>query len=262
MNCIQADQSIKKTSSLENHISEDNRSVNLVSELIQKNANHKVFSHLKNPEALRIFASVHCFCVYDFMFLAKALQHVIAPSGPEWKGHIISPMATRAINEIILEEESDVDPEGGYTSHYDLYLKGMKEIGADFGPLLSFVESRDTSILSEEIGDFVDYHTKLAKSLNPMKIAGAFFYGRESLLPEVFESIVNILGDDQAPTLRYYFDRHIELDGRNHSELGEKIISELAERLGESEQVAIDAGVKSLEMRYKVFDYAYSKIIC
>ena len=239
----------------------NNLSSSSVEDLIEKNGSHKVFELLNSKKNLQIFSSIHCFCVYDFMFLAKSLQHVIAPSGPTWRGNIISSTATRAINEIILEEESDVNPDGGFISHHDLYLQGMDEIGADKKPLLHYVRSRNSGDLAPAISDFVSYHTDLAKSMDPMKIAGAFFYGRESLLPKVFQSIVDVLGERLAPTLRYYFERHIELDGRNHSELGEQIIYEISSKLGVSQDVAVTAGVESLIRRHNLFDYAYEMIL-
>lgn len=234
-----------------------NVKTNIISDNISK---HEIYKHLSDMEALKTFASYHVFCVYDFMFLAKSLQHALAPSGPEWRGNLVSSAATRAINEIILEEESDVDPKGGFISHHDLYLRAMTEIGANSSLINSFKKTRDLSQLPAPVSNFLAYHLDLAKNGNPMEIAGAFFLGRESLLPHVFEAIVDILPEEKAPTLYYYLVRHIELDGRNHSELGEAIISEIAEKQGEDISLAFAAGEKTLNLRLALWDFILEEI--
>ena len=42
-----------------------------------------------------------------------------------------NPKTRRLINEIVLEEESDIDIEGNPSSHYEMYLQSMKQSGAN-----------------------------------------------------------------------------------------------------------------------------------
>ena len=50
-----------------------------------------------------------------------------------------NPATRRLINEIVLEEETDLDPQGQPTSHFELYVRAMEECGADTGPIRRLV---------------------------------------------------------------------------------------------------------------------------
>lgn len=41
----------------------------------------------------------------------------------------------RLINEIVLEEETDVDPEDQPINHFELYVRAVEECGADTAPI-------------------------------------------------------------------------------------------------------------------------------
>src|SRR3546814_18597409 len=47
-------------------------------------------------------------------------------------------------------------------------------------------------------------------------VAAAFVHGRESVIPQMFQRMLDAwgIGLDQAPTFRYYLQRHIEEIGR------------------------------------------------
>src|SRR5688572_8407941 len=86
--------------------------------LRQRLADHDVYQRIETMEKLRLFMEHHVFAVWDFMSLLKALQRrltcVTVPWLPEGAG-----LSRRLINEIVLEEESDSDTNGGYTSHFE-----------------------------------------------------------------------------------------------------------------------------------------------
>ncbi len=55
-------------------------------------------------------------------------------------------------------------------------------------------------------------------------VAAAFLHGRESVIPQMFQRILDDwgIGIEQAPTFRYYLERHIEVDSEDHGPAAEK----------------------------------------
>jgi hypothetical protein len=82
----------------------------------------------------------HVFAVWDFQSLLKAMQQRLTCTSIPW---VPTPdaEARRLVNEIVLDEESDALPEGGSASHFELYLHGMRNAGADTGPIDRMIET-------------------------------------------------------------------------------------------------------------------------
>jgi hypothetical protein len=89
------------------------------------------------------------------------------------------------------------------------------------------------------------------------EIAAAFTYGREDLIPEMFGRLVGQL-ERQFPgrlgTLRYYLDRHIELDGDEHGELGRQMVELLCAGGQDKGREASAAAVAALQARIALWD--------
>src|SRR5712691_12358730 len=107
-------------------------------------ARNKVISHpmyrkLDGLAAVTTFMQHHVFAVWDFMSLLKSLQRQLTcvqlpwvPSGPTG--------SRRLINDIVLVEESD-ELADGFLSHFELYLDGMAQAGADRSRIDAFIDS-------------------------------------------------------------------------------------------------------------------------
>lgn len=228
--------------------------------------NHEVYKNLEDIEDLNRFMELHVFAVWDFMSLLKALQKEIncvrSPWIPEY-----DPAVRRLINEIVLEEETDVDPDGNYVSHYELYLKAMSESGADMDHIMGLVArlkkgmdiftSLDLLDVPQAVKDFCRFTFETIQEGKTHKIAAAFTFGREDLIPDMFKQIVGKINANhpgKLNTLVYYLDRHIELDEGVHGPLSYKMMEKLCNndpiRWKECEEVAI----KSLQMRTVLWD--------
>lgn len=62
-------------------------------------------------------------------------------------------------------------------------------------------------------------------------MAAAFCYGRECLVPDLFKQLVTQISQNNlhAPSLIWYLERHIILDGDSHGPLAERMVQELCE---------------------------------
>ncbi len=192
----------------------------------------------------------HVFAVWDFMSLLKSLQKHITCVEVPWRPSPYPVEMVRMINQIVVGEESDIDEAGNPISHFDLYLKAMDEVGADTTKIKMFLETLDFDFIPDGARDFVRFNLDTATSASVLEVASSFFYGREKLIPEMFEAIVATLEKEnmKAPTLMYYLKRHIEVDGGEHGPLAEKCLDLLAET-PEKREIAYRMGVKALQMR-------------
>lgn len=223
---------------------------------------------IQTKKDLQIFMANHAFAVWDFMSLAKNVQHAVAPSGGIWlPSDKNRSEAARLINEIILCEESDISPDQeSHMSHYDLYIMSMLEVGADIAPISNFIESiRETGTFDDStiedihmVAPAIKFSKNTIKSLKKGKhcVAASFCYGREDVIPGMFTRILNQLNisDIDSPKFHYYLERHIEVDGDEHGDAAKRIVEMLCDndpkKVHEAEQAACDA----IQARIDFFD--------
>ena len=99
---------------------------------------HDLYKSLHSLEDVKIFMENHVFAVWDFMSILKSLQSQLTCTSVPW---IPSEKGTpaRLVNEIVLEEETDIDQYGQYVSHFEMYCNAMVQVGADTGPIDEFL---------------------------------------------------------------------------------------------------------------------------
>ena len=224
-------------------------------------ADHSVYKKINSLENLQIFMQYHVFAVWDFMSLLKSLQRHITCVELPWRDSIYDPKLVRLINEIVLGEESDVDEQGNPSSHFDLYLQSMEEIGASRENILSFIQDFDTARLDTELRKIVDFHLHLAKYGHVIEVAASFFFARENIIPLMFEKIVRVIESHElpCPKLNYYLKRHIELDGEEHGPLAKNCFESLV-KTSADKALAERAKVQSLSMRESLWSLIEKKI--
>jgi hypothetical protein len=233
---------------------------------------HPVYGMIDSLANLRIFMEYHVFAVWDFMSLLKSLQRSQTSVEIPWRPRP-NPTTSRFINEIVLSEESDEDGAGGYISHFALYRSAMKECGASTSKIDRLVEQVGKGVdISEalvncgadaSVAEFVMNTWSFIKSDRPHRVAAAFTLGREDVLPGIFRSCVASLGsqlETSLPNLRYYLERHIELDEDRHAPMAIKVMHELCGNDRRRWEEASDAVEKSLRARISLWDGIVSAI--
>src|SRR6201988_1467130 len=90
---------------------------------------HPIYAEVASVDDLRRFMEDHVFAVWGFMSLLKRLQRDLTCTNVPWFP-TNDAKAARLINDIVIGEETDVDPDGSYVSHLALYLRAMREVGA------------------------------------------------------------------------------------------------------------------------------------
>lgn len=201
---------------------------------------HHLYGRIKSLADLRKFTEGHVYAVWDFMSLLKALQIRLTCTRVPWFA-TDHPNTRYLINEIVLAEESDEYIDGRRLSHYEMYLDAMQTIGADTSVIEAFIQrlSDGTDLYTGinelaadgRIKDFLRFSFDIIATNEPHKIASAFTFGREDLIPDMFTSILleiqqNVPAEDLTKLI-YYFQRHIELDGDEHGPLAMQMIQEL-----------------------------------
>jgi hypothetical protein len=192
---------------------------------------------VEDAASLRVFMASHVFAVWDFMCLLKTLQRRLTCVEVPWLPPA-DPLAARLINEIVLGEETDEIAPHRYTSHFDLYLPAMEEVGADTGPVRRFVaglregmapdEALAPLSIPESTRRFV-LDTLFTCGAPTLEVAASFLLGREDLVPAMFRSIIEELERHsmRCDSYRLYLDRHVQLDEEQHAPLARKLLSNL-----------------------------------
>lgn len=227
---------------------------------------HRLYGQLRTMGHLAVFMEHHVFAVWDFMSLLKALQVRLTCISVPWLPQG-SAQVRRLVNEIVLGEESDALPTGGAASHFEIYLRAMREVGADTAQVEHFIrqlESGQTVGAALEqagvpaaVGAFVRQTFEVIERGRAHEIGAAFTYGREDLIPEIFTQLVDGLKRQfpgKLAALRYYLDRHIELDGDEHGEMGRQMVNLLCEGVLAREQEATQAAVTALQARIDLWN--------
>jgi hypothetical protein len=227
---------------------------------------HPLYGAIDRLDSLRLFMEHHVFAVWDFMSLLKCLQRRLSCVEVPWLP-AADPLGSRLINEIVLAEESDEDGKGGFASHFDLYHRAMTQCGADDVPLNAFLgelrRGKPALVALQAPGvpecaaQFVRQTFSFIKGGNLCAIASAFTFGREDLLPAVFQRIVDQLNVEAAGSLedfKYYLKRHIGLDEAEHGPMANRLLVSLCGSDASRWQVAEQAAVDCLEARQALWN--------
>jgi len=232
--------------------------------------NHPLYKELENIDDIKNFMETHVFAVWDFMSLIKHLQKQLTCVNVPWVPAANSKIV-RFINDIVLAEESDFNELGEVKSHFEMYIDTMKEIGASTVQINYLVSEirlgtpikdvfKDLN-LPKEIHSFLNFTFNVISTNENHKIAAAFTFGREDLIPDMFFEIINKTGNTTALNkLTYYLQRHIDIDGDEHGPMALEMINELCENDPNKIEEVIETSKEALKLRIELWDFINQQI--
>ena len=233
--------------------------------LYERLAGHRLYAAMETIGDLHVFMESHVFAVWDFMSLLKALQRGVTCIDVPWTPSKF-PESRRLVNEIVLGEESDLY-RGRAMSHFERYRLAMQECGADTFAIDNLVSGLENgrewesaltrSGTSEAAQQFVRGTFECIERGKLHEIAAAFTFGREDLIPDMFRGFIRDQDErlsGRLQTMRWYLERHIEVDGDEHGPMALRMISELCGTDAVKWQEASEAADTALRARLALWD--------
>jgi hypothetical protein len=224
---------------------------------------HSLFNQLTTLPAVQFFMECHVFAVWDFMSLLKSIQLELTGMKIPWRPSSYDPKIVRLMNEIVLGEESDLDFKGEPKSHFELYLEAMNEVGADTFKINNFLKALDPSFIPVEVKPFVLNNLKICEESKIFDLVVYFFYGREKIIPGMFEQMIKTLEKNElnCPTLHYYLKRHIEVDGEDHGPKAKFCLDYICHKFNVSSTHLESKAIEAMEWRKNLWDNIESSLI-
>jgi pyrroloquinoline quinone (PQQ) biosynthesis protein C len=168
----------------------------------------------------------------------------------------------RLVNDIVLVEESD-ERGDGFVSHFELYVDGMREAGADTRTINAFLDllraGRAVPAALREVNvpapaaAFVDATWNIIDGSPVHCQAAAFAFGREDLIPDMFEKVVAVKEryGSRLDTFCDYLARHIQVDSEEHTPMAMQMLADLCgddearwEECANTVNVALEARIR------------------
>ncbi len=243
-----------------------------VADLVDSVRTHDLYRHVRDERSLRLLMRSHVFAVFDFQSLLKALQRGVTCLDVPWLP-TADPEMRRFVNEIVVDEESDLCPWGGHLSHFELYHRAMVECGADTRPIDAFVAGLragsgvDAALAacraSAGVRHFVRTTMEIAESRSIHRIAAAFSLGREDIIPQMFQRLVESLAAGRSgnwSTFRYYLARHVSNDAEKHGPMARTLVTRLCVGDATRNAESIAAARRCLEARIRLWDEVLGEI--
>jgi hypothetical protein len=146
---------------------------------------------------------------------------------------------------------------GASTEKIDMLIGALKS-GSSFSEALAGIKAPSF------VQRFLDCNYEMAMHGKPHEIAASFTLGREELIPDMFQKLVNELILNQPKELAmlsYYFERHIHLDTDEHGPLALKMVELLTGDDPIKMQEAENAAREALQARRILWDGIHAELL-
>jgi hypothetical protein len=229
---------------------------------------HPVYARVNNVADMHTFMSYHVWAVWDFMSLLKGLQINLSCVQVPWFPQGDRTLR-RLVNEIVVAEETDEDGKGGYAAHFELYLEAMGQCGADASSTYRFVDALRRGLDINAALDFArppegarifsEDTCDILSSGSLPAIAAAFTFGREDVVPLMFQEILDQVQEcnlARYDRFVYYLDRHIAVDSDEHGPMAFEMVDLICGDDPKNWQEAEAAARRHIESRIRLWDGA------
>ena len=149
----------------------------------------------------------------------------------------------------------------------------MTEVNANRTQIDSFIKSINSNYsvfdalnkvdIIDDIKEFTHFTFEIIESGKIHCIAAAFTYGREDIIPEMFIEIINELepGNVNCNKLKYYLERHIEVDGDLHGPIAREMVKELCGTDKKKWEEVLNVGRECILKRIQLWDAIHDIIV-
>ena len=242
-----------------------------ISQLQHEIRHHKLYNILQTTEDVKLFMEHHVYTTWDFMSLLKTLQLQFTTFKLPWVPNK-TPEIFKFINEIVAAEESDINELGQTKSHFEMYLDGMEQIGANTTLITTYTELIENNIpvskaaklvyIPDFIKDFITFTFDIIETGKPHLMASVFIFGREDISSEkVLKVISDIETEENSCTkLTFLLNRYLFLKQDNHRAVSYKMLSELCGTDMVKWEEVLTVAKEALEHRTILWDNIYNII--
>ena len=154
-----------------------------------------------------------------------------------------------------------------------MYLDAMTEVNANRTQIDSFIKSINSNYsvsdalnsvdINDDVKEFTHFTFEIINSGKIHCIASAFTYGREDIIPEMFIEIINELGPGNVHCnrLKYYLERHVEIDGSLHGPIAREMVKELCGTDKKKWEEVLNVGRECILKRIQLWDAIHDIIV-
>ena len=102
----------------------------------------------------------------------------------------------------------------------------------------------------------------LLKQGDAHRVAASFSFGRENVIPGMFNSLLTRLGigEERAPIFHYYLKRHAELDGDEHGPAALRLVATLCGDDPAKLAEAVESAKEALASRVRLWDSVQTEL--